>query len=53
VRWSFDWAPPSAGSHTLRARATDDAGNVQPAAVPFNDGGYLFGAVVQHPVVVV
>ena len=50
VRWSFSWTPPSPGNYTLRARATDSAGNVQPATVPFNDGGYLFGAIVQHPV---
>jgi hypothetical protein len=52
ARWSFNWTPPAAGSYTLRARATDSAGNVQPVTVPFNDGGYLFGAIVQHPVVV-
>ena len=52
ARWSFTWTPPAAGSYTLRARATDSVGNVQPATVPFNDGGYLFGAIVQHPVVV-
>ncbi len=51
ARWTFTWTPPAAGSYVLRARATDSAGNVQPATVPFNDGGYLFGAIVQHPVV--
>ncbi len=51
-RWNFTWTPPAPGNYTLRARATDTAGNVQPASVPFNDGGYLFGAIVQHPVVV-
>lgn len=51
ARWNFSWTPPAAGSYTLRARATDSAGNTQPATVPFNDGGYLFGAIVQHPVV--
>jgi DMSO/TMAO reductase YedYZ molybdopterin-dependent catalytic subunit len=49
VRWKFTWTPP-AGSFTLRARATDSAGNVQPVTVPFNTLGYLFGAIVQHPV---
>jgi hypothetical protein len=34
------------------ARATDSAGRTQPLTVPFNNGGYLFGAVVQHPVTV-
>ena len=53
ARWAYDWTPPAAGSYTLQARATDSAGNVQPVAVPFNDGGYLFGAIVRHPVAVV
>jgi DMSO/TMAO reductase YedYZ molybdopterin-dependent catalytic subunit len=53
ARWTFNWMPPAAGSYTLSARATDSAGNVQPVSVPFNDGGYLFGAIVRHPVVAV
>jgi hypothetical protein len=28
-------------------------GNTQPDTVPFNDGGYQFGAVARHPVTVV
>ena len=51
VQWRFDWQAP-AGEHVLKARATDSEGNVQPDTVPFNDGGYLFGAVVNHPVTV-
>jgi hypothetical protein len=35
------------------ARATDKHGHVQPDAVPHNDQGYLFWAVVEHPVTVV
>ena len=31
TRWHFDWTPPKAGPYTLMSRATDDAGNVQPA----------------------
>ncbi|MGH3981162.1 MAG: sulfite oxidase [Pseudonocardiaceae bacterium] len=51
TRWSFDWdATP--GSHTLRTRATDDQGNTQPDSWPFNQQGYLYGAVVAHPVTV-
>jgi hypothetical protein len=34
-------------------RATDRARRTQPATVPFNDAGYLFWAVVKHPVQVV
>lgn len=52
VRWDFEWdARP--GEHTIRVRATDDAGNAQPDQVPWNEKGYLFSAVVGHPVRVV
>jgi sulfane dehydrogenase subunit SoxC len=51
VRWDLDWdAQP--GTSNLRARATDDKGNAQPAVVPWNDQGYLYGAMVSHPVTV-
>jgi DMSO/TMAO reductase YedYZ molybdopterin-dependent catalytic subunit len=52
VRWSFDWTPPGPGSYQLRARATDQTGQKQPDTVPFNTNGYLFWAVVRHPVTV-
>jgi len=29
--WTFEWPAPKAGEHTITARATDTAGNVQPA----------------------
>ena len=32
ARWRYDWIPPRPGAFTLMSRATDDAGNVQPAA---------------------
>ncbi len=51
ARWSFPWdARP--GRHEVRIRATDEAGNVQPDAVGWNDLGYLYDGVVGHPVVV-
>ena len=51
VRWDFDWeAKP--GKHAIRVRATDEKGNVQPDAVPFNQQGYLYNAVVDHPITV-
>jgi DMSO/TMAO reductase YedYZ molybdopterin-dependent catalytic subunit len=51
VRWELVWdAAP--GNHVLMARATDKHGHVQPDAVPHNDQGYLFWAVVEHPVTV-
>jgi len=36
----------------LLSRATDSAGRTQPAEAPLNDDGYLFSAVVRHPVTV-
>jgi hypothetical protein len=42
--------PP--GPREVLARATDTAGRTQPDTVPYNTGGYLFGAVVRHPVTV-
>jgi DMSO/TMAO reductase YedYZ molybdopterin-dependent catalytic subunit len=53
TRWSLDWRPRTAGPAGLQARATDWRGATQPATAPFNDNGYLFGAVVRHPVTVV
>jgi DMSO/TMAO reductase YedYZ molybdopterin-dependent catalytic subunit len=51
VRWDVNWdARP--GNYQLQARATDDKGNTQPLSVPFNKKGYLYGAVVSHPVTV-
>jgi DMSO/TMAO reductase YedYZ molybdopterin-dependent catalytic subunit len=52
VRWEYPWWPQGPGSYTLQARATDWAGNTQPATVPFNTLGYLFWAVVNQPVTV-
>ncbi|MFI0407096.1 sulfite oxidase [Actinomadura sp. 3N508] len=53
ARWEFPWHPRRAGSYELLARATDETGATQPATVPFNKLGYLFGAVVRHPVTVI
>jgi hypothetical protein len=41
------------GTHELRSRATDRTGVAQPDVAPYNTLGYLFGAVVRHPVTVV
>jgi hypothetical protein len=43
---------PAPGAYTLRARATDVTGVTQPDTVPHNTLGYLFGAIVRHPVTV-
>jgi DMSO/TMAO reductase YedYZ molybdopterin-dependent catalytic subunit len=53
TQWSYAWKKPPAGSYVLMARATDEAGRVQPLVTPFNDNGYFFDAVVKHPVTVV
>lgn len=51
VRWRFEWdAEP--GSHELRVRATDERGRRQPDTVPWNHHGYLYNAVMAHPVTV-
>ncbi|CAM5573288.1 hypothetical protein STENM327S_03997 [Streptomyces tendae] len=50
VRWSTPWRPPSAGTYTLLARATDTTGRTQPDATVHNTQGYLFDAVVRHTV---
>jgi DMSO/TMAO reductase YedYZ molybdopterin-dependent catalytic subunit len=52
LRWQFRWRPEHPGSYVLLARGTDEAGIVQPDQAPYNTLGYLFGAVVQHPVTV-
>lgn len=43
--WSFDWHAADPGRHTLRARATDAAGNTQPDAPVWNRLGYGNNAV--------
>jgi DMSO/TMAO reductase YedYZ molybdopterin-dependent catalytic subunit len=43
--WSFVWEASGVGRHTLRARATDVAGNVQPDVPPWNRLGYGNNAI--------
>jgi DMSO/TMAO reductase YedYZ molybdopterin-dependent catalytic subunit len=52
VRWDFD-SDLKPGKHTIRVRATDEKGNAQPDKVPFNQQGYLFNGIVDHPIDVV
>jgi len=49
--WRFDW-DATTGSHEIRVRATDALGNTQPDTVPWNHHGYLYNAVMPHPVTV-
>ncbi|MEU1127886.1 sulfite oxidase [Streptomyces sp. NPDC005899] len=53
VRWSADWVPRAPGPGVLLARATDRSGRTQPETTAWNTQGYLFDAVVRHPVTVV
>ena len=43
--WSLTWDAGNIGRHTLRARATDAAGNVQPDVPPWNRLGYGNNAI--------
>ena len=52
TRWSLDWTPTAPGRVELLARATDVTGATQPERAVFNQQGYLFDAVVRHPVTV-
>ena len=52
VEWEHPWTPSAAGEHLLMTRATDSLGRTQPDRAPVNDDGYLFTAVVRHPVTV-
>lgn len=49
ARWEFEWHPEP-GEHTLRVRAADNRGNVQPDATPANQLGYMHQSVLCHPV---
>ncbi|MFD8888898.1 sulfite oxidase [Streptomyces sp. NPDC059566] len=53
VRWSVSWTPRARGATALLARATDATGRTQPDRSVHNTQGYLFDAVVRHPVTVV
>src|SRR3954454_1822525 len=43
--WSFDWDANDVGRHTVRTRATDAAGHVQPEVPPWNRLGYGNNAI--------
>jgi DMSO/TMAO reductase YedYZ molybdopterin-dependent catalytic subunit len=50
TRWDYAWTPSGAASVTLAVRATDAAGNVQPARSVWNKFGYAMNAIVTREV---
>jgi DMSO/TMAO reductase YedYZ molybdopterin-dependent catalytic subunit len=46
--FEYTWHPPAPGRHVLRVRATDAAGNQQPAVGEWNRHGYGSNAVRTH-----
>jgi DMSO/TMAO reductase YedYZ molybdopterin-dependent catalytic subunit len=50
VHWAFTWEDAKPGRHSLRARATDEAGETQPETSPWNRLGYGNNAVVTRVV---
>ncbi|MFB6961459.1 molybdopterin-dependent oxidoreductase [Streptomyces sp. NPDC056309] len=53
TRWSLIWKPDTVGDTHLLARATDTDGRTQPDTAVANTQGFLFDAVVRHPVTVI
>jgi sulfane dehydrogenase subunit SoxC len=51
VRFEFEWDAP-AGATGLMTRAYDTQGNTQPDSIPFNQQGYLFNMLYDHPLTV-
>jgi sulfane dehydrogenase subunit SoxC len=49
VRWDWAWDTPP-GNYTITVRAMDEAGNTQPDSLLWNEQGYLYNALVHHPV---
>jgi DMSO/TMAO reductase YedYZ molybdopterin-dependent catalytic subunit len=51
AQWDFDWdARP--GQYEIQIKAADESNHIQPARVPWNEQGYLYNAIVDHPVIV-
>lgn len=43
--WTFEWEPPRPGRYVLRARASDERGNVQPDVATWNRLGYVNNSI--------
>jgi len=52
TRWELEWTPAASGVVRIVARATDSAGNVQPAEPVWNKFGYEMNAMPIREVVV-
>ncbi|GAB1822605.1 molybdopterin-dependent oxidoreductase [Herbidospora sp. RD11066] len=50
--WHVEWCPREKGPGVLLARAVDHNGYRQPESTPDHQMGYLFDAIVAHPVIV-
>ena len=50
TRWRFKFEPSKPGPSEIWTRATDEDGRTQPPSVSFNTFGYLYSAVVRHPI---
>ncbi len=51
AQWDFDWdARP--GQYVIQVKAADESSHTQPERVPWNEQGYLYNAIVDHPVMV-
>ena len=49
TRFRIEWDAAS-GAHNVRTRARDARGRTQPDSVLWNKHGYLYNAVVEHPI---
>nr|WP_083976219.1 molybdopterin-dependent oxidoreductase [Herbidospora sakaeratensis] len=50
--WHLEWCPREKGPGVLLARAVDHNGYRQPEIMAYGKMGYLFDAIVAHPVIV-
>jgi hypothetical protein len=50
--WEYDWEADHPGHYLLRARAVDEAGNVQPSQAQWNFRGYSVNSIHVVPVTV-
>ncbi len=49
-RWRLKWTPPEAGTYLLKARASSNSGETQPASQRWNKSGYMRNQIEILPV---